>query len=366
MIDLKGIEVLEWRPSNENLSVVERRTCNTQDQTSTRPNTLYDDADDLQKQLDNEARDKLKFGKPKTIWVLHLPTPFPDITYLMTSRESRSVDFREPTVSFYGATTRAPNAVTVIDWDYQSQTEWKKIFPECGGRMQSPVDLPVQGYYRAKGARKLLFTNFDVKPEKITIKNDGKRIFLYGIWNSKLVPVVHGGAAHSRRYLFHSLSITWPSEHTVGGLQYPMESQAIHISSEYKSMQEALDAAPSDPQAFLGIVNIYKYGDHTQQGLKEIFDVVLKDNTLDASGIFHPLNIFIPPFKDYTSYQGSLTMPPCTESVLWLVRARSLPVTRTLISAVHRLRDPYGEPQRFAVRMTQPLNDRKLYLFNQK
>ncbi|RVE51994.1 hypothetical protein evm_003272 [Chilo suppressalis] len=36
--------------------------CGQQDQTSARANTLLDDADDLQKQLDNEARDRIKFS----------------------------------------------------------------------------------------------------------------------------------------------------------------------------------------------------------------------------------------------------------------------------------------------------------------
>lgn len=35
-----------------------RFAVNVQDQTSSRPNTLSDDADDIQKQLDSEARDR--------------------------------------------------------------------------------------------------------------------------------------------------------------------------------------------------------------------------------------------------------------------------------------------------------------------
>lgn len=35
----------------------------TQDLTTPRANTLFDDADDIQRQLDNEARDRMKYGK---------------------------------------------------------------------------------------------------------------------------------------------------------------------------------------------------------------------------------------------------------------------------------------------------------------
>lgn len=42
-----------------------------QDQTSPRTNTLFDDADDIQRQLDNEARDRLKFGRVNFTFVTH-------------------------------------------------------------------------------------------------------------------------------------------------------------------------------------------------------------------------------------------------------------------------------------------------------
>ncbi|KPJ03400.1 Carbonic anhydrase 6 [Papilio xuthus] len=347
----------------------------SKDQTTSRPNTLYDDADDLQKQLDNEARDKLKVGKPKTIWVFHLPTPFPDITYLVTSRRPRSaVEIKESMhrwcergyvyieivkkMLMFSFTPCQPYLVST------DQNDWGKTFPDCGGRSQSPVDLPLQGFVKAKGGRRLLFTNYDLYPEKITVQNDGKRVVLFGEWDRNRMPLVYGGAAHSRRYIFHSLSFVWPSEHTIGGLQFPMESQALHISAEYGSMKEALDAAPSDPQAFLGIVNIYKFEDHTQKGLREVLRVLRRQSTFNVSATVHPLSYFVPRFKDYASYQGSLTAPPCTESVLWLVRARSLPVQREAITAAQKLRSPYGDTQSFAVRITQPLNDRKIFLFH--
>ncbi|CAK1599036.1 unnamed protein product [Parnassius mnemosyne] len=343
----------------------------TQDQTSSRPNTLIDDADDLQRQLDNEAQDKIKFGSPKTIWVFHIPTPFPEIKYFVPGRRSRnavSLVVYDLTDTKKKNENDGKNSVTtpttsLDSWDYDSQAEWGNLFPDCKGRSQSPVDLPVKGFIQARGGRQLMFSNYDIAPQKLTIHNDGKRVILYGQWNENQRPVVYGGAAHSRRYIFHSLSLMWPSEHTIGGLQFPMESQMIHISAEYNSLKEALDAAPSDPQAFLGVVNLYKYSDHTQQGIKEILNEVLKVNTLNASVDPLPLSFFSPPFKEYACYQGSLTTPPCTESVLWLVRARSLPVKKKAVESAHGLLNPYGQPRRFPIRMPQPLNDRKIFLF---
>lgn len=85
-------------------------------------------------------------------------------------------------------------------------------------------------------------------------------VVLSGEWKSEQRPLIYGGAAHSRRYLFHSMALHLPSEHTVGGLQYPLESQALYVSAEYKGVEEALEASPSDPQAFLAVANLYKVG----------------------------------------------------------------------------------------------------------
>ncbi|VVD04685.1 unnamed protein product, partial [Leptidea sinapis] len=51
-------------------------TVASQDQTTGRANTLLDDADDIQKQLDNEVRDRLKY-RPITGWVLSTPIHYP-------------------------------------------------------------------------------------------------------------------------------------------------------------------------------------------------------------------------------------------------------------------------------------------------
>lgn len=81
---------------------------------------------------------------------------------------------------------------------------------------------------------------------------------LFGEWKSEQRPLIYGGAAHSRRYLFHSLTLHMPAEHTVGGLQYPVETQAFYVSAEYRDLEHALEASPSDPQAFLAVANMYK------------------------------------------------------------------------------------------------------------
>ncbi|KAJ0178668.1 hypothetical protein K1T71_005443 [Dendrolimus kikuchii] len=325
----------------------------TQDITTSRPNTLYDNADDIQRQLDNEARDRMKFGRPKTVWVFHFPTHLPEVTTVGLQRYYRGI------VSLNILRPPPPQDMAEL-----CQNTWHKTFPDCGGRSQSPVNLPNQALIKAKGGRRLVFINYDVQPKSLTLTNDGKRVILTGEWELGRQPLVTGGAAHSRRYLFHSITYHWPSEHSISGLLYPMETQVLHISADYKSFDEAVRESKHDLLAFLGIVNIYTFSNRTQSGVLDILKAAASGKFHEESVPVSPLNHFNPPFKAHVSYQGSLTAPPCTESVLWIIRAKSLPIAREVVDLTKNLFMPKCDPNPLLSRQIQPLNDRKVYLFD--
>ncbi|VVD04683.1 unnamed protein product, partial [Leptidea sinapis] len=239
-------------------------TVASQDQTTGRANTLLDDADDIQKQLDNEVRDRLKY-RPITGWVLSTPIHYPTI-------------------------------------------------------------------------------------------------MIFGHWDVRYRPSVFGGAANRRRYHFHSLILHTPSEHRIGGLQYPIETQLLHVAAEYTNITDAIAASTRDPQAILGLANLFKIDNTTLSGIKEMLKVVTGLRLLHISLPVQSLNAFNPPFREYVSYQGSLTYPPCTEAVLWVVRARALTITRKALNSIQGLRD-----EKFRgsfLRETQPLNDRNIFYFH--
>ncbi|CAB3239450.1 unnamed protein product [Arctia plantaginis] len=427
------------------------------DQTSPRTNTLFDDADDIQRQLDNEARDRIKCGKPqihwpdiseipsfdltlktentvqpflwgrmlklfpdevgnrvvevspKTIWVFHFPTHVPTQIPLMKSdhymkksfkdeaqgvsvppccqtksQDNSETDFKPfPSLSKYvkdivlahsygwsrpksldgDIYSAASPFQTHRNWDYYTQNTWPQIFPSCSGRSQSPVDLPLTGLLKARGARPLFFQYFNVQPSAMLLQTDGQRAVLYGIWPRYRRPLIYGGAVHSRRYLFHSMTVHWPSEHRIGGQVYPVETQALFISAEYKTIQDALEGYPKDAQAILGISSLYKYGNHTHQGLAKMMNFSNGEPFNTNNFTAKPLTYFSPPFSSYVCYQGSLTVPPCTETVIWFVRARALSVRREFIDTMEAIVSSEPIPRRRFSRFPQPLNDRKVFIF---
>jgi carbonic anhydrase len=59
----------------------------------------------------------------------------------------------------------------------------------------------------------------------------------------------------------------------------------------------------------------------------------------------------LPEKRDYYTYMGSLTTPPCTENVLWMVFKNPIPVSQEQVGIFARLYPNNARP-------VQPVNDR--------
>lgn len=66
---------------------------------------------------------------------------------------------------------------------------------------------------------------------------------------------------------------------------------------------------------------------------------------------------------DFVSYAGSLTTPPCYETVTWLVATKSLDLSETEIDAFRQLKDSSGAPMVDNYRPLQRRNGRSLFFF---
>ncbi|GLH00583.1 uncharacterized protein GBIM_06920, partial [Gryllus bimaculatus] len=65
----------------------------------------------------------------------------------------------------------------------------------------------------------------------------------------------------------------------------------------------------------------------------------------------------------FYSYLGSLTWPPCSENVFWLVRQRSVCTTPRMMAAFHNLTDVTGRRLQNS-RPVQPVKDREGVLYH--
>ncbi|XP_013791704.2 carbonic anhydrase 7-like, partial [Limulus polyphemus] len=146
----------------------------------------------------------------------------------------------------------------------------------------------------------------------------------------------------------------------------------IHLvhwnSDKYKSFEEA--ASNGDGLAVLGI--FLQAGDE-HPALKKISDkmsdIVYKDTSVTLPEDFNPVEL-IPEKQSYWTYLGSLTTPPCYESVTWIVLKNPIQVSEDQLEAFRKLQsyckgqeNPGGELEGYIVenyRPPLPLGDREL------
>ena len=66
---------------------------------------------------------------------------------------------------------------------------------------------------------------------------------------------------------------------------------------------------------------------------------------------------------EYLSYKGSLTTPPCTESVTWLVSVNPLKISSYELAQFRKIKDHEGHPLKSNFRPLQRINYRRVLAY---
>ncbi|KAI7741010.1 hypothetical protein M8C21_004775 [Ambrosia artemisiifolia] len=209
------------------------------------------------------------------------------------------------------------------------------------GDMQSPIDLT---HKRVQTTSKLGRLDTDYKPANTTLINKGHEMELKWI----------GGAGHihinGTEYQLKDAHWHTPTEHTINGQRFNLELHLVHESIDKK-------------KAVVGI--LYKIGRHDSflAKMEPCFKALASRTDVEKSvGTIDPRDIKIGSRK-YYRYIGSLTTPPCNQSVIWTivqeVRTVSQEQLRIIREAIHNEAHANARP-------LQLLNNRwlKLYIPN--
>lgn len=262
-------------------------------------------------------------------------------------------------------------------WDYSSKGKnW-----DCGcaeGSEQSPIDIPDKSGV-IDSPISPLFT-FEAVPAKSPITTiDGElksqeyikiKYFKNAlrILHSNLGKVVtlDGSIYIGEEIVFHT-----PSEHKINGKTFDMEMQVIFYG------RTKGDIAKQVVLSFLfqkkaGVYN--KFLDDIDFFSLPNFSNTERDIThnLYIPKVFHRSNddndISLKPFSFYT-YQGSLTMPPCSEGTIHYVVADPIPLASVpiqLFQEAIRANGAEGSEAAENNRETQPLNGRPVFFFDKE
>ncbi|KAL2481347.1 Alpha carbonic anhydrase 7 [Abeliophyllum distichum] len=218
----------------------------------------------------------------------------------------------------------------------------KKEWAACkDGKFQSPIDMSNERVRIISNPEKKNY-----KPFNATVRNRGHDISLrwHGDAGSILInctkyPLVQ---AH-----WHS-----PSEHTINGRRYDMELHLVHQTSDLNVKNTIAVTG-----VFYKIGRPDKFLSKLMTNISSMIDKKDEDRNL---GIINPNDIKIDSQR-YYRYMGSLTVPPCTEGVIWTLNTKVKTVSKDQVKLLREAVHDYAEKN---ARPLQPHNSRDIYLYD--
>ncbi|KAJ8754034.1 hypothetical protein K2173_001932 [Erythroxylum novogranatense] len=238
-----------------------------------------------------------------------------------------------------------------IEGSEKGPRHWGKLNKEWAaceaGNLQSPIDMSSQ---RVKVIKKPAKLNRNYKPSNATVKNRGHDISLQWEGHNAGSITINGTEYFLQQCHWHS-----PSEHTIYGRRYDMELHMVH---------ESPDPNVKNKIAVVGVM--YKIGHRPDAFLSKLLGDIksMANQKLKIpKGIVDPKEIKVGG-KKYYRYMGSLTVPPCTEGVIWTISRKIRTVSKQEVTALREAVHDHAERN---ARPVQPLNGREveLYISNQ-
>ena len=211
---------------------------------------------------------------------------------------------------------------SALHWAYAGEagpSHWASLdpgFSACGvGMAQSPIDLES---HDAKPGKSGEF-HIDYEKGNVDLVNNGHTVQA-NVSDARDTVVYNGDTYRLAQFHFHS-----PSEHTTDKTRFPLE---IHFVNQ--------DGA----KHILVVGVMVKLGDENP-ALAPVFQSLPppKGNASATAGkpIALDLSSVLPRNREAYVYSGSLTTPPCTEGVRWIVLAHPIQMSKGQVASFSKM-----------------------------
>ncbi|XP_060724133.1 receptor-type tyrosine-protein phosphatase gamma isoform X1 [Tachysurus vachellii] len=213
-------------------------------------------------------------------------------------------------------------------WAYSGihgPSRWALMYPECGGRNQSPINIPDEEALVSQQCQDLTLEGFDVKSSnKTSMKNTGKTVSIH-LKNDYFVR----GAGLPGRFKAEKVEFHWGhsngsagSEHSINGKRFPVEMQIFFYNSDDF---DSLNTAIKERRSIAAMAVFFQIGKNSNVAAEPIITGLKRV-------VHHEKETNLAPFilrellpsslGSYYRYTGSLTTPPCSKVVEWIILSR--------------------------------------------
>uniref|UniRef100_W5MKZ0 Carbonic anhydrase n=1 Tax=Lepisosteus oculatus TaxID=7918 RepID=W5MKZ0_LEPOC len=214
------------------------------------------------------------------------------------------------------------------------QELWPSTFEHCSGKSQSPINIETGKTIYDSSLPAIVLEGYDLSDKALLkLQNNGHTLQL------NLPSTMHIVQGFDNMFIAAQLHFHWGtkevpgSEHTIDNVHFPAEIHVVHYNSKYASLQEA--ATKPDGLAVLGgFIGIGLLENENYENiLSSLTDVSLEETNTEIPG-FNVRHLLPPNLERFYRYNGSLTTPPCFQTVNWTVFNDTISVSRKQLAAL--------------------------------
>ncbi len=238
-----------------------------------------------------------------------------DVTPQVASARAAGVSLKQA-AGHAAPTENAGRAAHGSHWSYEGRggpQAWGQLKPEfstcANGQRQSPIDI------RDGLALELEPVQFAYQSSRFGVIDTGHTVQVNPAPGNSI-------DINGRRYELLQFHFHRPSEERINGRQFDMVVHLVH----------------KDAEGRLAVVAVLLERGAAQPLLQTVWNnLPLERGEEVAARATLDLNELLPAQRGYYTYMGSLTTPPCSEGVLWVVLQQPVQVSGTQIDIFSRL-----------------------------